>query len=395
MKLFRFLRRSPPAGLFPSRTGEEIWNKIVTEEAFRADISRNNFDIIRLLLALLVIYSHSYPLLTYWHQEPLYILSGHQITFGELAVTAFFMISGYLITRSWNGSRNCQSYLGKRVRRIYPGFLVASLISLLIVGPLGASNQIDYWRELQPFRFTANLLLLRPQFPRSFQSLAINEVNGSLWSIPWEFYCYLWIPAAALLGCLRRRNWFLALFTASVVLLAAKTQFLPNLPYPGKIATAFFSGQVFYLYADKIVFKKRLLIVSLSLLLFSAAAGNLHLFHLFLPIFGSYVLFYIAFVPSKAIAFARSLTRGNDLSYGVYLYGWPVQQLIIQAYQRNLTPLSLSVMAMLGSAAMAALSWFLVERRFLTRRIDRKVPAAQVVCPPQATFPVSPSEAFE
>ena len=126
-----------------SSNGSGNWNKILTSDTFLADISRNNFDIIRLCLAFLVIFSHSYPLLNYELKEPLSVLSVQQTTFGELAVTAFFTISGFLITRSWNGSRSLQSYLVKRVCRIYPGFLVASLLCL----------------------FAAKLLLLQPSFP--------------------------------------------------------------------------------------------------------------------------------------------------------------------------------------------------------------------------------------
>jgi len=384
---------SPSRPVSGNKSGN--WYEILTCDAFEADISRNNFDIIRLGLAFLVIFSHSHALLGHEHREPLFALSGRQSNLGELAVTAFFVISGFLITRSWNGSRGLRSYLLKRVCRIYPGFVVASLLCLLIVGPLGAADRFNYWSEVHPFRFAANLLLLQPQFPRSFQSLAINHVNGSLWSIPWEFYCYLSIPVAALLGCIRRRNWFLALFTVAMVLLVVKIQLVPRLPFPGKIATAFMSGQVFYLYSDKMRYKKIVMLASLVLLLFSAVASNLHLFHIFLPIFGSYVLFYIAFVPSRTLVFARSLTKGNDLSYGVYLYGWPVQQLIVQAYQRYLTPLSLFVLAMLGSTVLGALSWFLVERRFLARRTERKVVEAHVAYPAAATFPGSPSKAFE
>ncbi len=378
-----------------NRDGSRRWYEILVSDAFQADISRNNFDIIRLCLAFLVIYSHSYPLLGYEHKEPLAVLAGQQTTFGELAVTAFFAISGFLITRSWDGSRSLQSYLKKRVCRIYPGFLVASLLCLFIVGPVGAAHRVDYWRAVHPLSFAGKLLLLQPPFPRTFESLAINHVNGSLWSIPWEFYCYLSIPVAALLGCTRKRGWLLALFTVAMVLLIVKIQFVPGLPFPGKIATAFMSGQVFYLYSDKIQYKRVFLIVSLVLLLFAAVASHLQLFHIFLRIFGSYVLFYIAFVPSRTLAFAKSLTKGNDLSYGVYLYGWPVQQLILQAYPRNLAPLSLFVLAMLGSTVLGGLSWFLVERRFLARRAERKVAEAEIARPAPASFPASPAQAFE
>ncbi len=341
-------------------------------DGFLADISKNNFDIIRLFLAYLVILSHSYPLLNRYKEEPLAILSGNQSTLGELAVTAFFMISGYLITRSWNGSRSFQSYMLKRVCRIYPGFFVASLVCLLIVGPLGSSDRLSYIGQIRPLHFVAKLALLQPPFPATFQTLTIDQVNGSLWSIPWEFYCYLSIPVVAYLGCLRKRRWFLALFSISMLLLAVKTLYAPRLPFPGKIVTSFMAGQVFFLYADRIKFNRSLAILCIPPILFACVQSHLHLYHIFLPVFGSYLLFYLAFAPSRMLSLAKSMTGGNDISYGVYLYGWPVQQMIIAAFPGSIHPLMLFVLATLGTTILGSMSWFLVERRFLARKTRHK-----------------------
>ena len=90
----------------------------------------NNFDLLRLALAILVIFSHSYQLVTGGETaEPLHAATRGQLSSGLLAVGWFFAISGYLITQSWENSRTLWSYLKKRVYRIYPGFIVAMAVA--------------------------------------------------------------------------------------------------------------------------------------------------------------------------------------------------------------------------------------------------------------------------
>src|ERR1700687_2059412 len=93
----------------------------------------NNFNALRLVLAVLVIVSHAFPL-SYGNadREPIVRLTGGLEAFGSVAVDLFFLISGMLITASWLRSKSMQSYLFKRLLRIYPGFLVASAVSILI-----------------------------------------------------------------------------------------------------------------------------------------------------------------------------------------------------------------------------------------------------------------------
>src|ERR1700743_1286518 len=96
----------------------------------------NNFDSLRLIFAVLVILSHSFPLGRGSNDtEPLSVITNGALTLGDLSVWGFFVISGFLITQSWLRSSSTGKYLKRRVARIYPGFIVMSLVSALLIVP--------------------------------------------------------------------------------------------------------------------------------------------------------------------------------------------------------------------------------------------------------------------
>src|ERR1700722_19521297 len=105
------------------------------------DRRENNFDFMRLSLAVLVIYSHGYALgLGSEDSEPFIRFTGGQVSGGVIAVNAFFVMSGFLITASAERSRGVGSFLQKRVARIYPAFVVAALLTATFVIPLSGGR---------------------------------------------------------------------------------------------------------------------------------------------------------------------------------------------------------------------------------------------------------------
>src|SRR5215469_16755409 len=107
------------------------------------DQRENNIDFVRIFLALLVILSHSYPLaLGHERTEPFMLLSRGQVTGGHIAVDLFFILSGFLISASYERSRSAVSFLRKRVARIYPGVVLLSLVTLVVFAPL-AHARVD------------------------------------------------------------------------------------------------------------------------------------------------------------------------------------------------------------------------------------------------------------
>lgn len=347
----------------------------------------NNFDALRLALAVLVVFSHSYPLL--WGddaREPLARLTGGQVTGGGVAVSGFFLLSGFLIARSWERSAGLADYLGRRALRIYPGFLVAVAVSALAVGPLTAADPAAYRRAFDVGRFVRDALNLDGvAAPPMFAGNPSAAANGSLWSIRFEFVCYLGVAALGLAGALRRR-WPVALaFLAWWALYALQVLFGVRVPggrlspwigyteFWPRLASCFLAGCLFYLYRDRVAYTRRLFAASAAGLALLGALPGLRLLPLAVPVLGGYAFFHLGFL---AVPRLRGFARRGDLSYGTYLYGFPVQQLVIHAWGPGLHPLGLFLLATPPTLAAAALSWALVERPCLALRRPRGAAAA-------------------
>ena len=340
----------------------------------------NNLDFLRFFFATIVIYCHCYILYygTEETVEPLWVFSKGQMSIGTFAVNFFFILSGFLIYQSWENSATAGSFLLKRFLRIYPGFIVASLLCILVIGPFSTSDffvPTGYWTEYYARinwpRSILNLILLREvEVPWSFNNLPIaNVINGSLWTIRYEFYCYLIV---VLLGTLKlfRFRWFnLGFFLVFWVLyalqeyfhiyyynweelgIAGKPDFLP------RFFVYFFSGILFYQHRQHIPRLRSLFFLSIFICLLSAWFFKGLLFTL--PVFGSYTIFYIAF--SMHIRLYR-WSKFGDFSYGIYLYAWPVQQMLILFFEPYMNVWNLFSSATLISIILAILSWKLVEK---------------------------------
>ena len=150
----------------------------------------NNFNVLRVVLALLVIFSHSYPVSGIVAGEPLELLSRGQASFGSVAVDSFFMISGYLITQSWLRRRGFIDYLRKRMLRIYPGYAVVSFFCVFIVGPLAVSDTRKYLGQIDVVRFVLKVLALRlpPRRESSTGNPWGDLVDGPLWTVAYSHF---------------------------------------------------------------------------------------------------------------------------------------------------------------------------------------------------------------
>ncbi len=347
------------------------------------NLRKNNFDLIRLILAILVIYSHSYVILGKHKTEPLMIFTQNQIDLGSVAVDLFFIISGFLITGSWEHSKSNSEYLKKRALRILPGFVTAFLISILIIGPLASGNKEHllnirhYFSSLDIGRLFFDLFTLQtPQAGECFSWLPMgNSVNSSLWTIQYEFLCYLMIPFFAWLG-LMKKKWrlFLSLIVLYVLLCLQIIyltkdlenhipEWLKELLNPInflRFFVDFFLGACYYLFRDKIIRSNFLALLSAIVLIISCIWTNDVV--LVLPITCSYLLFYFAFHPN--IDFSQFAKKG-DFSYGVYLYGWPAQQSVMYILYNYLDAHRLFFISLPLAFVAAYLSWHCIEKTFL------------------------------
>lgn len=314
---------------------------------------RYAFGYLRLILASLVIISHTPALLNDGSRDPLIAAFGG-FGIGHLAVLGFFIISGFLITGSYINSSSLRSYLTKRFSRIYPAYIVAFLFCLLVAAPLGG-GAIDgnSW----------GWILLRPPVNISaFQGTAYSgTLNGSMWTIQIEFLCYLVVVAIGLVGLLKKP---MLLAAGSVSCLLAHTvaingfgvTILPGGFQKMELLGVFLAGAAFYGLQGRI---------GLSWFKIAASTVGLILCLSYPPFatigcatFGSYLVFAAA--AWGAETWIANVNNKTDISYGVYLYAFPVTKLLIWYGVSN--ALMVNTLTWGISAVLGYLSWVLIEK---------------------------------
>ena len=319
----------------------------------------NHFNLIRLVAAWLVIYSHAWAIAGAPGADLFGRLTGRSA--GELAVDVFFVISGFLIAASFERNR-WQDFLIARALRIYPALLVCVLLTVCVLGPLSTTDP-DYWHNPKTWRYLwGNATLIDVQFwlPGVFDALPRTAVNGSLWTLPIEVRLYLALFFAGLLEMFQRWRYLAAWCLAIAFACAYVWRRAPL--HESVISqiwvTAFFiTGLLMWVWRARVPLSGWI-----ALALFVAAAVGRGT-PAFAPLYFAtvvYTVFVLAFLPG------RPLIQRNDLSYGVYLYGWPMQQLAFLAGARSVTTNILAATAL--ALVCATASWFLVERPAIARK---------------------------
>jgi peptidoglycan/LPS O-acetylase OafA/YrhL len=327
----------------------------------------NGFDTIRLIAAALVLVSHSYPIATGSNaNEPLMLLTRGQSTLGDLSVGIFFFISGLLISNSFDASRTLGSFVRKRVLRIMPALVVVCLLIVCVLGPLFTILPLQTYFA-GAWRFMANAVFLptAPNLPGVFQGHPMTAVNGSLWSLKFEVACYA--GTALLLAFASGRTalavgLWIASFIVSGALNGGRDE--PGLLYyVGTMANLyryFGMGVVCFVFRDRVVLRKDWAWIAAAL---SVAAVLTPLFLDAAAIFGCYALLVFAY---ECPAWFRKVTAKRDISYGTYVYAFPIQQMSLGVVGSS--PWLLTAMAMPLTFLAALASWLLVEKPALKRK---------------------------
>jgi peptidoglycan/LPS O-acetylase OafA/YrhL len=354
-------------------------------------------DMLRLAAATLVIVAHSYNLTL--HEEPFRRFGGPE--FGDIAVAVFFAISGFLVTASWISDPRLRSFVLRRALRILPGLWVVLLVTVLGFGLLvTAEPLVTYLTSVDTWRYPlerAVVFSTRPSLPGVFTTNPYGSpVNGSLWTLPVEVTAYIATLAFGITGLLARRRELVVV--AIILLMVIQETILPTAS--GLVATdsagavlhwlvhfgLFYAvGALLFLYRER---------VPLS---FAAAAAGLVVWVLSfdtaaMTIVGQLTLPYVVLVlgyraPEVVDGFFR---RIGDLSYGTYIYAFPVQQTIIH-YDTGIRPPLLIALSIPITYACAYASWHLVERPAL--RLRRRLTGEPDHAPRAAVVPAAPSQA--
>ena len=322
---------------------------------------RDNFLLLRFIAASMVIYGHGsaitggsgWPeLFTYW---------GWGSYSGDIAVDIFFVISGFMITGSYLRRQHLADFLWARVTRIFPAFLFCLVLSAFVIGALYTTLSLsDYFRNPDVLGYVTQNLKLQTtmvwDLPGVFTHNPVRTtVNGSIWTLTAEFRMYLWVAMIGVLGILSRR-WICSLL---LVVMFACAIFQPDhllwmsvhafLHLGGYFAV----GAFCYIHRDKV------------------PTGWVYVaaFALMAYLLRSTVVYPFAFgasITAFVFAFAYCIpwcgfNRFGDYSYGIYLWGFPMQQ-VIAHYFPGWSPIQNALLAFPLALGFALISWSLVEK---------------------------------
>ena len=347
------------------------------------DFFKNNaIGFLRFGLALAVILQHGAPPgytldplgLTGWE-----ILPGYPLEIGNVAVVSFFFLSGLLIARSWGHAPSAARFLWHRFLRIFPGYWACLVLSAFALGPVlfyaDHGSLGDYFMRggADPYRYVYYNFFLKINQYRIhylFESNPTTEVNISLWTLATEFACYL-LPVAFCLLRMRLLRWAAGIAIAVLSLMSSKPRrigiggmtldercktFLPSIvlvPAQRYWVVFFLVGMMTHACRARIPVQSRIAWIAL---LVTALASSTRLSAWIMPIAWSYFLLWAAAAPFK------SFDRKLDLSYGMYIFGFPVQQTLVWAEVARSGIATHVVLAVVVPILLAYLSWHLVER---------------------------------
>src|SRR4051794_33441452 len=318
----------------------------------------NGFDALRLLAAALVIFGHAYPLTG--NIAPGLLANGIQ----TVGVKIFFVISGYLITKSWQSDPNLIRFWLKRFLRLMPGLACLCLVTVLIVGPCFTTLGLTAYLRNPSTSFYFWNLLLYPVYtlPGVFQGNIYGPaVNGSLWSLPVEVAMYVGVPILA--GRYPRLARFTVpafaagLLVASILFVRLHPPAVPTVIWGSSLTSTL--DAAFYFYIGSVVAVYRLEYLAnlpASLALFGTAAVSVH-DHLWGEVAMAATLPWLVISIGKLqISSLHAMLKGRDYSYGLYLYGFLVQQSVIHLFG-FMTPLVNAAVSLPLTLLCAMGSW--------------------------------------
>ncbi len=328
---------------------------------------KNNFDFLRLLFAIFVVITHSYSLSGIDENDLIAQLTGGQTSFSYLGVAGFFIISGYLIFQSMLRSSSLASYFKKRFLRLFPG-LIFVLVLTVCLGYFVYDNKWgNYFKNYSMWCYLPNnLSLYNLQFDIN-GVLKGAAINGSLWTIRYEFSFYILI---SLLFFFRKRKCFLKkILTCIFIFLLVFKYFLFQNLGAGGIALgnskSLYLGLFFI--GGSILAVLRLENSSNKTFFFLAVCVAFCLsFYCNIFYYGQFILLPLLVILAgvSSTRYIHSLSdRFGDISYGVYIYSFPIQQTLM--YFFSLKYLQLMAISLPISILFGMLSWHLIEKKAL------------------------------
>lgn len=334
----------------------------------------NNFNLMRLIAAVMVLYGHSFALAVGSSSAEPWLQFG--VTPGSVAVDIFFITSGFLVTGSLIERRELCSFVIARVLRIYPALIIVVALTVFVLGAYFTTLTLSgYFSDAETFKYwIRNSTLLRGSYgylPDVFENNPYKKaVNGSLWTMPWEVRMYIVLLGVGIVAKFAQwRDWvwkaivIAIFFTVSAVYLMTYLFDSIVLIKDERVLRLFF---MFFMGASYFALKEKIYIGHSAALaaLFCTAIAIFFGKSVFLPIYtvlAGYIVLYLALLPKGKV---RNFNRFGDYSYGVYIYAFPIQQIIVSRIP-GITGIELFFTAFPCVLFCSVLSWHYIEKKCL------------------------------
>jgi peptidoglycan/LPS O-acetylase OafA/YrhL len=291
----------------------------------------------------------------------------------RLILPMFFALSGFLVASSLVRTRTLGAFLGLRAIRIFPALAVEVVLSAVVIGAVFTTlPRTQYYTDPLFIRYFLNIVGdIQYHLPGVFGANPLpHQVNNQLWTVPFELLCYVMVAALTLLGIRRWRRigpigavcWTVAYLAYRFHSFAGGGPIVIG-PLTGYLLVAcFLWGVSIYLYRDQLPYSANLfcaaLIISVVLVWFVPFGDFLA------PLPVAYLTMYLGLRDPKRWA----IIRGADYSYGVFLYGYVIQQMVAALGPRTHRWALNTALSLVIAGAFAALSWHLVEKRAMNLR---------------------------
>lgn len=340
-------------------------DKLVLADILPRD--KNAFDLVRLLAAVAVIFGHSFYIFpTGGYLEPVTQLIERNYT-GTLAVGVFFFLSGILVTQSFALNPSPARFVLMRAFRIYPGAIVCLAIISFVIGPAVTTLPVmDYFASRQVYCYFADHVSLLSIFPINCWDLpgvfTGNRIpsapNGSLWTLTPEIICYVYVLAFGVLRLIKTRFRILATLVAILVVHSVApgaVLYFSDVEYSDilKVGLFFMAGVFAYSIRDILPIKT---LYALPLVVAAAFLQG--------TVVQEYALYLAMFYSVLVISSSKPVRRvkiPGDYSYGVYIYGWPIQQTVAHFFP-DLTSYPSNLITVPAALFAGYLSWEFIEK---------------------------------
>ncbi len=333
----------------------------------------NNFDFLRFVFAFTVAFAHLIEL------SDLEVLKPFKIYLNaRLAIDGFFIISGFLIAKSYENSAILKEYIIRRAKRIIPAYAVVILASALLFSIISSYSIYEYFSNSQFWNYlAANLSFqnyLEPCLPGVFETNKFCAVNGALWTIKLEEAFYLLVPVFYWLVRVKKLNFYALIVIVYLLSVTYYMYFLSTENYriakqlPGALAF-FATGIVFY--KNFSILKKWKDYIIIPCLIVFVLEHYILKTQLLKPISFGFMVFYAAY----SFRFLNNFGKYGDFTYGIYIYHYPLIQLFgFLGLFNKYPPLIICTLILMLTLLMAILSWYLVELPYLSknRRLRQK-----------------------